>query len=124
MLQQGSIVQAKISDPQGRNTKLRPLVIVTPRTDFPTAKELFAVAITGRFADPLQADEVKLPYHPGGLANSGLRKPCIAKCSWLVTLRPQDIVKQSGFLSANTLLEILRKLGQLKPTQPKPTGNS
>jgi hypothetical protein len=71
MLKQGSIVQATVSDPQGRNAKLRPLVVVTSTSDLIASNEVRAVAITGRFTEPLQADEVRLPYHPGGQAKSG-----------------------------------------------------
>jgi mRNA-degrading endonuclease toxin of MazEF toxin-antitoxin module len=123
MLKQGSIVQATVGDPQGQNAKLRPLVIVSPTADLATAEEVFAVAITGRFAEPLQGDEVRLPFHPGGQAKSGLRKPSIAKCSWLVTLRPEGVAKQSGFLNAETMTEILRKVGQLRPAPSKSPGD-
>jgi hypothetical protein len=73
------------------------------------------VAITGRFSDPLAADEVALPFHPGGQSNSGLRKPCVAKCSSLETLRLDQVVELLGFLRASTLHEILDRVGQVNP---------
>jgi mRNA-degrading endonuclease toxin of MazEF toxin-antitoxin module len=117
MLRQGGIIQATVSDPQGGNAKLRPLVIVSPTSDVASAAELVAVAITGRFSEPLATDEVLLPFHPNGQAKSGLRKACVAKCSWLIKIQPADVVKQSGFLGAETLTAILRKVGELKLDQ-------
>jgi hypothetical protein len=120
MLKQGSVVEVLVSDPQGKNAKLRPLIVVSPTADLSADPDFFAVAVTGRFTEPLKPDEVRLPYHPAGLAKSGLRKACVAKCSWLVRIQPADVVKQSGFLGAETMTAILRKVGELKLEQPPP----
>jgi mRNA-degrading endonuclease toxin of MazEF toxin-antitoxin module len=113
MLKQGSIVRARVVDPQGGNAKIRPLVIVSPTTEINSKQTLVAVAITGRFADPLAADEVALPYHPSGIATSGLRKPCVAKCAWLVELESEDVVERKGFLSNERLSAILQRISEL-----------
>jgi mRNA-degrading endonuclease toxin of MazEF toxin-antitoxin module len=113
MLKQGSIVRARVVDPQGGNSKLRPLVIVSPTSDINSKETLVAVAITGRFSDPLADDEVALPYHPAGSAASGLRKPCVAKCAWLVELNQADVVEQKGHLSNERLRAILQRITEL-----------
>ena len=120
MLRQGSIVRAWVSDPQGRNPKLRPLVVITPSQDIPGCKVLVGAPITGQFSIPVAKDEIALPYHPGGRASSALRKPCVAKCSWLVTLRPEDIAEQKGFLSSERLLSVPKAVADLegKPADP------
>jgi hypothetical protein len=114
MLRQGSIVQALVCDPQGRNPKVRPLVVITPTSEILASKLLVGVAITGQFSNPLCRDEVALPYHPGGRASSGLRKPSVAKCTWLVTVRPEDIAEHKGFLSAERLLAVLSAVQSLE----------
>jgi mRNA-degrading endonuclease toxin of MazEF toxin-antitoxin module len=113
VLKQGSIVQARVYDPQGQNPKVRPLVVITPTPEIGAAAQFVAVAISGRFSTPLADDEVPLPYHPAGKANSGLRKPCVAKCSWLVTLAQADVVAEKGFLTAERLDAVLRAVGRL-----------
>jgi mRNA-degrading endonuclease toxin of MazEF toxin-antitoxin module len=119
MLRQGSIVLAWIADPQGRNPKARPLVVITPTIEILTSKQLVAVAITGHFSQPLAADEVALPYHPGGRASTGLRKPCVAKCSWLVTIQADDVLEPKGFLATQRLLAVLKAVGDLdQETKP------
>lgn len=112
MLKQGSVIRAWIEDPQGGNPKPRPLVVVTPTDDIRQSAVLVAVAITGRFSDPLADDEVPLPYHPAGKANSGLRKPCVAKCSWMAITRLEDVLEVKGFLNTERLTVILQKIGR------------
>jgi mRNA-degrading endonuclease toxin of MazEF toxin-antitoxin module len=113
MLRQGSVVRALVNDPRGGNPKLRPLVVLSPTRDIADNRPLVAVAITSQFSDPLAADEVALPYHPGGRSGSGLTRPCVAKCSWLVVLRLGDVQAQKGYLSTERLAAILTAVEQL-----------
>jgi hypothetical protein len=114
MLKQGSIVLAWVNDPQGRNPKARPLVVITPTNEILTSKLLVAVAVTGQFSDPLADDEVALPYHPAGRASSGLRKPCVAKCSWLLPIRSEDVLERKGFLTSERVVAILSAVARLQ----------
>jgi hypothetical protein len=111
---QGSVIRARVFDPQGRNPKVRPLVIVTPTAEIPRAAELVAIAITGEFATPLAPDEVELPYHPGGRAGSGLKKQCVAKCRWQCRIKPVDIIERKGYLGVAKVEEILGKLADIE----------
>jgi hypothetical protein len=90
MLKQGSVIRARVGDPQGGNTKVRPLVIVTPTNEIAGENPIAGVAVTG------------------------LRKPCVAKCSWLVVLGVADVVEQKGFVSTERLTEILTKIRSLE----------
>jgi mRNA-degrading endonuclease toxin of MazEF toxin-antitoxin module len=114
MLRQGGIVLALVSDPQGQNAKARPLVVISPTQEIASGNSLVAVAITSQFASPLAPDEVALPYHPGGQAATGLRKPCVAKCSWLAIIRLQEVLDIKGFVSNERLIAILTAVNQLK----------
>jgi mRNA-degrading endonuclease toxin of MazEF toxin-antitoxin module len=114
MLRQGSVVLASVTDPQGHNPKVRPLVVLTPTPEIAASNALVAVAITGQFANPLAPDEIALPYHPGGRAGTGLRKPCVAKCSSLVTIQSVDVLELKGFVPNERLAAILNSVGRLE----------
>ena len=112
-LVQGQIVQAEVCDPQGGNRKRRPLVIVTATSEISDQEPLVAVAVTSRFREPLQDDEVLLPWHPAGNVRTKLRKPCVAKCSWLCQIAVTDVVEQRGFVPREQLREIIARVNTL-----------
>jgi len=107
-LRQGQVVRARVYDPQGRNPKIRPLVIVSPNQDIRGDAPLLTVAVTSRFTEPLSADEVELPWHPLGQAHSGLTVRCVAKCRWMVKIRSEDVMAVKGFLPKAALEQIIR----------------
>ena len=100
-------------DPAGQNPKVRPLVVVTANSEIKADSTLVAVAITGEFSDPLEVDEVALPWHPRGSTPTRLTKPCIAKCSWLCELAPTDVIEVRGHLPAAVLEVILQRLATM-----------
>jgi hypothetical protein len=76
-----------------------------------------AVAITGNISQA--ADEVPLPWNHEGRGRTKLTKPCVAKCSWLLTLTSADVVEVKGHLPDAALHKILavvndigRRLGE------------
>ncbi len=112
-LVQGQIVQAEVYDPQGGNRKLRPLVIVTATSEISGQEPLVAVAVTSRFREPLEEDEVLLPWHPGGNVRTKLRKPCVAKCRWLCQIAVADVVEQRGIVPREQMREIIARVNRL-----------
>lgn len=104
---QGSIVLALVADPQGRNPKVRPLVVITSNADLPTAEQIVTVAITGEFVEPIQPDEVRLQYHPQGNCRTKLRKRCVAKCSWRPVIEKSAIIEVKSFVPLPQLERIL-----------------
>jgi mRNA-degrading endonuclease toxin of MazEF toxin-antitoxin module len=116
----GRIVKADVLDPQGRNRKRRPLVIVTPTEQILPGGSLWGVAITTAVSKPLPNDCVALPFHPQGLAKTKLKTFCAAKCTWLQKIEhEEDIREYLGVVPEEQLLEILKKVDAL---QPPPTG--
>jgi hypothetical protein len=65
------------------------------------------VAITGEFVEPVAEDEVLLPWHPGGKPRTGLRKPSVAKCSWLCQIRRTDVIEVKGHVPQAQMEQIL-----------------
>jgi mRNA-degrading endonuclease toxin of MazEF toxin-antitoxin module len=114
VIRQGSIIRAKTIDPQGFNPKIRPLLVVSPNEDISATGPIVCIAVTGRFSEPLADDEVALPFHSAGAANSGLRKPSVAKCSWSVTIGMDDIVDRKGFVSKERLTAVLTRIADLE----------
>ncbi len=106
-LVQGAIVLAEVGDQRGANQKVRPLVVITRTADIPAASQLVTVAITGTFAEPLQRDEVRLQWHPRGQCRTKLRKPSVAKCSWLPIIAKSDIQEIKGFIPLPQLQRIV-----------------
>ncbi len=109
-LHQGRIVRAKVCDPTGGNPKVRPLVVVSADSEMAAGSPLVAVAITSSFGDPLRENEVSLSWHRDGLSRTKLRKPCVAKCSWLCKIDIVDIVDFQGVVPPDQLELIIERL--------------
>ena len=108
--EQGRIVFAEVLDPQGRNSKIRPLVIVSETEEIEAGELFFCVAITGELPKKLPDDCVLLPYSPKTHPRTGLKKKCAAMCSWLVEIRESHIQRYAGTVSASELQDILDRI--------------
>ena len=63
-LRYGQIVRASVSDGHG-NTKIRPVVIVTPTDDLAADLPIQAVCVTTQIEDPMPPEHILLPWsHP------------------------------------------------------------
>jgi hypothetical protein len=84
------LLVADVPDQNGRNNKDRHVILLN---DLDSADASFdGVAVTGSFAFPLPATSVKLRWHRQGTGQTGLNKPSVAECTWIVTATPADIV--------------------------------
>lgn len=110
-VQQGSIIRAWVTDTSGGNPKSRPLVVVSKGSEIDRTGSFFAVAITGEFNEPLQPDEVPLPWHAQVMCKSGLTKKCIAKCSWMRQLLLTDVIEVKGHLRGKELDDVVTQVG-------------
>jgi hypothetical protein len=119
-LTQGSVVLANVLDPQRQNPKCRPMVVVSSTDEIKEGIPFVCVAITGTFPKPLPADCVLLPYQREGRAKTGLKKPCVAKCGWPVTVTHADIQKCIGVIPGAELSLILEKVKNQATGQPNP----
>ncbi len=112
--EQGRIVLVEVSDPQDRNAKTRPAVIVSETDEILKGRGIFCVAITGTLPDVLPEDCVLIPYHRSGHPRTGLKKRCAAMCSWLFEIEETHIKKYLGVVPKSKLLEIIERLDALE----------
>jgi mRNA-degrading endonuclease toxin of MazEF toxin-antitoxin module len=95
-LQQGRIVEARVSDLQGRNDKPRPVVIISETEDIKPGQLFTCVAITSSVPDPLPAEYVMLPFAQGGNCMTKLSKKSAAACHWIRQITDADVVFERG----------------------------
>jgi mRNA-degrading endonuclease toxin of MazEF toxin-antitoxin module len=108
--ERGRIIRATVLDPQGRNPKVRPLVIVSRTEDIKSGETFLAVAISGELPKPLPDSYVRLPWHPQRHPRTGLKKDCAAICTWYVTLTEADITEYGGIVPSAQMQAILTRL--------------
>ena len=105
--EQGRIILVEVLDPQKRNPKIRPAVIISETEKIQSDGRIACVAITTTVPDDLPDDCVLLPFDPTGKARTGLKKRSAAKCSWLFEIAESEIQRYIGFVSSTKLDEIL-----------------
>jgi mRNA-degrading endonuclease toxin of MazEF toxin-antitoxin module len=108
--EQGRIVWLQICDPQGRNLKKRPAVIVTPTSEIEAGKPIVCVAVTAQLPPKLSDDFVLLPYQAGGHPRTGLSKRSAAMCSWFVVVTEEEIIGYLGKAPTPQMKLILSKM--------------
>src|SRR5271168_844906 len=92
----GRIVWAEITDPQGRNPKCRPAVIVTGTAEIDPEGEVWVVAISTQIDAAPAEDQVALPWHAQRHPKTGLNERCAAVCTWMRRIRVADIQGFAG----------------------------
>lgn len=120
----GSVVLVNVRDPNGRNAKDRPAVVIKI---LPPGNLLLLVCATTQF-DPSNPadDEIPLPYHPKrGVSRSGLTEPCVAKCRWLEVGFPTGkVIKKCGYVRNDFLQALLVRINSLTDSKagfPRPS---
>lgn len=111
----GRIVWVELPDPQGRNLKRRPAVIVSADEDIALDGEVWVVAISSQLDASPPEDQVAIPWHASGHPRTGLRERCAAVCSWLVRIPLASIQGYGGTVPGRELLAITARI---KPPDP------
>ncbi len=112
--EQGRIVLVEVNDPQSRNAKTRPAVIVSENDEIIAGRGIFCVAITGTLPDDLPVDCILIPYHRNGHPRTGLKKRCAAMCNWLFEIEETQIKKYLGAVPKDKLLAIIERVNSLE----------
>lgn len=119
--QRGRIVWVELLDPQGRNPKNRPAVIVSDNAHIhpgdPTC-EVLVVGITTKVEETPAEHAVALPWQRGRHPRTGLYEPSVAVITWLERIRLAAIREYGGTVPGRQLLDILQRLEALTTTPP------
>ena len=122
-LSRGRIIRATIRDPQGRNAKSRPVVVVVPPKDDDPASTLGVIGVSTRVGMAPPDECVNLPWQNGGHPRTGLSARSEAVCTWLETITVADVEREIGQVPADRMLAILQILTRLTPPGAAPTGS-
>jgi mRNA interferase MazF len=117
----GRIVWVELPDPQGRNPKCRPAVIVTADADIQPDGEVWVVAISTQHNEAPVEVQVELPWDPRRHPRTGLKERCAAICTWMVKVRVASIQGYAGVVPGRQLLDILTRIN---PPEPPGTASS
>ena len=107
------IVWVTILDPQGRNPKCRPAIIITPTDSITSDGNVYVVGVT---TTPDQASldvQTELQHDPRGTCRSGLRERCWAVSTWIESVAVSAIQGYAGTIPGPTMAEIRRKIRDL-----------
>lgn len=122
-LSRGRIVWVELLDPQGRNRKCRPGVIVTPDADIRPDGEVWVVAISTQLDEAPAEAQVELPWDRRGHPRTGLKERCAAVCTWMEKVSVAAIQGWAGIVPGRQLLDIQIRIQPFNPpagpTAPK-----
>jgi mRNA-degrading endonuclease toxin of MazEF toxin-antitoxin module len=112
--EQGQIVVLDIADPDGKPaTHNHPAVIVSPTDRIEASDIVRVVGISTKYTDPPPAHWIKIPWQRDGRARTGLDKPCVAKCDWLVKVKKSQLVRPIGAVPTSVLKVIIEQVSTL-----------
>jgi len=111
----GRIIWVELLDPQARNRKYRPAVIVTPDADIRDDGEVWVVAISTQFDEAPKEVQVELPWDRRGHPRTGLKEQCAAVCTWMEKVRVASIQECAGTVPGRQLLDILTRIKPIGP---------
>jgi hypothetical protein len=114
-LVRGRIVYPKVAipDPQGQNPKDgRPFVVISRDDEIVRGDGVAAVGITGELHQSPADRYVLLPFGP--TAKTGLKQKSAALCTWLIDIAQDNMDAGRGFVRADLVEEIVKKVLQLK----------
>ena len=106
----------------GRHTKKRrPAIVITPTQDIAAGEVFSVVALTTKIPDPLPSNHVKIPWQRDGMTGTGLKKPTVAVCTWILPIRDYDIHQFGGVAPTRVMIEIAKIINaREKPSEAEP----
>jgi mRNA-degrading endonuclease toxin of MazEF toxin-antitoxin module len=110
----------ELLDPQGRNRKCRPAVIVSPDVDIKDDGEVWVVAISTQFTEAPADVQVELPWDRRGHPRTKLKERCAAVCTWMEKVPVASIQEVAGIVPGRQLLDILTRIKPLEPPSEPP----
>lgn len=104
-IERGTIFFATYADPQGRNPKHRPTLVVSVDGEC-----IHCVAISHTIHDPPTDNEILLPYAERGPCRTGLTKKSAAICNWPVLVQAGDVTEVSGILPPRYMKAVVERI--------------
>jgi len=109
-------VWAELLDPQGRNPKVRPAVVLTSTSEIHPDGEIVIAAVTSQTDTVPAGLAVELPWHRHGHPRMKLNRRNVVVCDWTVTIRVEDIRSLGGHVPLPELARILSIV--MRPPDP------
>ena len=94
----GHVVIADIADPDGNPCDHEHTAMVLRPPD--DAGNLYLLAISTKFTRPLSRFMIEVPFAEGGHPVTGLSRPCVLKCGWVVRFHAKNIRCRIGRIPA------------------------
>ena len=116
-LEFGRIVLAHVRDGHG-NIKPHPAVIITSTAKLSAGAPIRVVCISTQVPSPLPSYHVPIPWQRPWHPRTGLNKPNVAKCDWIETIAPDNILRELGIVPAAQMARLQSELQKLDPEQP------
>lgn len=111
----GQVVWVAVPDPQGRNPKERPCVVVGC-----SETHVAVIGVTSTLDLLDAADRVDLPFskNPAAPCHTGLKRPSAANCHWREVVNAKDVVCVMGQVLPEHLERILARVRELTADSP------
>ncbi len=107
------ILVANFLDPQGRNPKDRPCVVMTNNASPTPEGSQLVVAISTIVPDPPPTGYALLPWQRPHHPKTGLNKPNAAICTWIAEIADSRVLRRLGIVPNRQLSLIADTLSQL-----------
>lgn len=113
-VRRGQIVMAAIPDPQGRNVKRRPCVVVSEDASLDAGGPVRLIGVTSWLEGLSGSDRIDLPYsNTGRHPRTGLDRPSAAVCCWAAVVAPDQVGAPIGHVPPVAMKAILDRLMEL-----------
>jgi mRNA-degrading endonuclease toxin of MazEF toxin-antitoxin module len=109
-VQRGSILWIQLTDPDGKNPKERPALLLSSNEKIMEGGELVVAAISTVFSRPIPSHWFELPSRPGGDPVTGLDQPCVVKSDWLKRVEATDVITELGMAPSRVVRQVLAYL--------------
>ena len=121
-LRQGRIVWVELLDPQGRNPKVRPAVVLTSTAEIAATGTIRVAAGTSDVGSVPADEGVTLPWLATGHPTTKLTRPSVAVVTWIADV-PASAVRVAGTVPLKPFLELTAKVASRNappPVAPSP----
>jgi mRNA-degrading endonuclease toxin of MazEF toxin-antitoxin module len=107
------VIVSGLLDPQRRNPKDRPCIIIEEPASDDVDRSYLVVGITTTLPDVLTPDHIPIPWQRPRHPETGLNERNAALCTWVAQVDESRIIRRIGDTPPRRLLEIAEALKRL-----------